>query len=352
MSSDEQSIYQDNQLNLLNIFRVLWTRKLIIIISTIIGIVLAFIVSIYSTQWWESSAEITKPQYSDYAVFISSADQLTTGSNPPESLKSITNIEKNYNSFIDILTSKTNKIDFLQQSNIIKNYLIRDGVKTDIQKDKALDLWAEKIFVKKESLILNKNSYIVTAQANTLNDSFEILNNYIKFTKNKYNLDVLLSLEKFKKTELLNLKKQLDYNIAYTLDIKNLKEKKAQLALNIAEDSGIESPLNNYFEKGSSFNIALGAKALRAEKNVITSLKDLAILNDKITLLSSQLNYLNSVKLSNLENNAFFSYIQTEHKNPNKIAPSKKAFILVFALLFACIGIVVSLVIEMFNKKD
>ncbi|WP_419239786.1 Wzz/FepE/Etk N-terminal domain-containing protein [Photobacterium leiognathi] len=352
MSSNELSIYQDNQINLINILKALWARKLIIISSVIIGVILAFTISVYSSQWWESSAEITKPKYSNYANFIIKVDQLTTGSNHPESLKSITNIDRNYNSFIDTLTSKTNKLSFLKENKIIKKYFIRDGIETDLQKEKALNLWAEKIIVKKESLILNKDSYNISVQANTLDNSFELLHGYIKFTKEKYNKEVLSSLEKFKETELLSLKKQLDYNTAYTLDIKKIKEQKTQLALNIAEKSEIESPLNNYFEKGSSFNIALGAKALRAEKNVITSIEDLGVLNNKITLLESQLNYLNSVSLSNLEDNSFFSYIQTEHKNPNKISPSKKIFIIVFALLFSCLGIVIALVTEIFSKKD
>ncbi|WP_297481053.1 Wzz/FepE/Etk N-terminal domain-containing protein [uncultured Photobacterium sp.] len=351
MSSDELSIYHENQLNIINVFKVFWAKKIIIISSMIFGIILALIIINNSKQWWESSAEITHPQYSNYSGFINYADKINIDKAVVENLNRITNINNNYTSFINLLSSKSNKLAFLQKNKIILDYLNENNIDSEDKITKKLNTLSDDIIVKKKSLILNEHSYTIVVQADDLDNSYSLLNDYIDFTTKIYNDAVSLSLIKYKETELINLQQQLRYNISYTKNIQKVKIQNTQLALNIAEKAGINEPLSNYYEKGSTFNVALGSKALKAENKAIASITDLSVLNGSITQLNSKIKYLENIDGPVLNGNSFFSFIQTAYKNPDHISTSNKVIVLVFALLFICIGMVISLALNIFSTR-
>lgn len=66
----EQSLRSHDEIDLIELFRILWSKKWWIVISTIIFTILAGVYAFAAKEQWTSKAEVVEPQLVDLGDYL------------------------------------------------------------------------------------------------------------------------------------------------------------------------------------------------------------------------------------------------------------------------------------------
>ena len=250
-----QKINETDEVDLIELIRTLWKKKLWIILSAFICTAIAAGYAFTAKEQWTSTAVIVAPRSTElgkllsvraeYARIIGDNDFSTGGLS--NSL---------YGQFKHFLLSNDLKREFLSQSSLIKNYT-KDM--TEEQREDYIENAISKYLVvhgvdpKKEDLTeLDKMGLKVTFSAETPKLAQAVLLDYVNFVNQfvlnqinkEFKLGFNLRLDALKFT-----KNQIEESLteAKTVQVENLDK-----ALNIAKKAGIRD-----FSKGNSNNLSV-----------------------------------------------------------------------------------------------
>lgn len=239
----EISSQRNDEIDLIELFRVLWKKKVWIVLSAFVCTLIAGIYAFTAKEQWTSTAVVVAPRSTDldtllparaeYARIIDDGD-FSTGK-LSDSL---------YGQFKHFLLSNDLKRQFLEQSEWVKNYTKE---MTEEQKRKYIEETVSKYLIvhevdpkKKDLTELDKIGLKLTFSAETPKDAQSVLTEYVSFV-NKYILNQInqefklgfnLRLDALKFT-----KEQIEENLteAKKVQVENLTN-----ALDIAKKAGIK----------------------------------------------------------------------------------------------------------------
>ena len=239
----EVSSQRNDEIDLIELFRVLWKKKVWIVLSAFVCTLIAGIYAFTAKEQWTSTAVVVEPRSTDldtllparaeYARIIDDGD-FSTGK-LSDSL---------YGQFKHFLLSNDLKRQFLEQSEWVKNYTKE---MTEEQKRKYIEETVSKYLIvhevdpkKKDLTELDKIGLKLTFSAETPKDAQSVLTEYVSFV-NKYILNQInqefklgfnLRLDALKFT-----KEQIEENLteAKKVQVENLTN-----ALDIAKKAGIK----------------------------------------------------------------------------------------------------------------
>ena len=239
----EVSSQRNDEIDLIELFRVLWKKKVWIVLSVFVCTLVAGVYAFTTKEQWTSTAIIVAPRTTDlgtllparaeYARIIGDGD-FSTGK-LSDSL---------YGQFKHFLLSNDLKRQFLEQSEWVKNYTKE---MTEEQKRKYIEETVSKYLIvhevdpkKKDLTELDKIGLKLTFSAETPKDAQSVLTEYVSFV-NKYILNQInqefklgfnLRLDALKFT-----KEQIEENLteAKKVQVENLTN-----ALDIAKKAGIK----------------------------------------------------------------------------------------------------------------
>ena len=239
----EVSSQRNDEIDLIELFRVLWKKKVWIVLSAFVCTLIAGIYAFTAKEQWTSTAVVVEPRSTDldtllparaeYARIIDDGD-FSTGK-LSDSL---------YGQFKHFLLSNDLKRQFLEQSEWVKNYTKE---MTEEQKRKYIEETVSKYLIvhevdpkKKDLTELDKIGLKLTFSAETPKDAQSVLTEYVSFV-NKYILNQInqefklgfnLRLDALKFT-----KEQIEENLteAKKVQVENLTN-----ALDIARKAGIK----------------------------------------------------------------------------------------------------------------
>lgn len=239
----EVSSQRNDEIDLIELFRVLWKKKVWIVLSAFVCTLIAGIYAFTAKEQWTSTAVVVAPRSTDldtllparaeYARIIDDGD-FSTGK-LSDSL---------YGQFKHFLLSNDLKRQFLEQSEWVKNYTKE---MTEEQKRKYIEETVSKYLIvhevdpkKKDLTELDKIGLKLTFSAETPKDAQSVLTEYVSFV-NKYILNQInqefklgfnLRLDALKFT-----KEQIEENLteAKKVQVENLTN-----ALDIAKKAGIK----------------------------------------------------------------------------------------------------------------
>ena len=250
-----QKINETDEVDLIELIRTLWKKKLWIILSAFICTAIAAGYAFTAKEQWTSTAVIVAPRSTElgkllsvraeYARIIGDNDFSTGGLS--NSL---------YGQFKHFLLSNDLKREFLSQSSLIKNYT-KDMTEEQLE-DYIEDAISKYLVIhevdpnKKDLTALDKIGLKITFSAETPKLAQAVLLDYVNFVNQfvlnqinkEFKLGFNLRLDALKFT-----KKQIEESLteAKTVQVENLDK-----ALNIAKKAGIRD-----FSKGNSNNLSV-----------------------------------------------------------------------------------------------
>ena len=250
----EVSSQRNDEIDLIELFRVLWKKKVWIVLSAFVCTLIAGIYAFTAKEQWTSTAVVVAPRSTDLSTLLPARAEYARiiGDGDFSAGKLSDSL---YGQFKHFLLSNDLKRQFLEQSEWVKNYTKE---MTEEQKRKYIEETVSKYLIvhevdpkKKDLTELDKIGLKLTFSAETPKDTQSVLTEYVSFV-NKYILNQInqefklgfnLRLDALKFT-----KEQIEENLteAKKVQVENLAN-----ALDIAKKAGIKD-----FSRGNN-NISI-----------------------------------------------------------------------------------------------
>ena len=359
----EVSSQRNDEIDLIELFRVLWKKKLWIVLSAFVCTLIAGVYAFTAKEQWTSTAIVVAPRSTDLGSLLPARAEyariIGDGDFSAEKLS-----DSLYGQFKHFLLSNDLKRQFLEQSEWVKNYtkeMTEDQKRKYIEETVSKYLIVHEVDPKKKDLTeLDKIGLKLTFSAETPKDAQLVLGQYVEFinqyllnqTNQEFKLGFNLRLDALKFA-----KEQIEESLTETktVQVENLTN-----ALNIAKKAGITdfSRGNNnisvpeYMLGDARLNISdseladgtylfmLGEKYLQAQLDIAKNNPVVYPTNyysterqlSKLTKLASQLDSVENVKA--------YYYLSSPDYPVVKDKP-KKALILAIGFI---IGLIISLI--------
>lgn len=339
---------QDDEIDLRELFVALWKGKWIIIACTLVCTLLAIAYALLAKEQWSSSAKIAEPQVSDYSEYqnqvvrfqpifdIYQEDGTVLVS---ESLDGLTDSGKLYDLFLDEFNSSSNKKVFLETSAVFeKDKMQLNNPNDEDALRKLYSDWYKMLSIKADDEKKVDGPYLLTANSETPQDSFNMLNNYIRFIDKKVHQKAFSNLSATIDSKGNELKQQLIMLTKQAQQRLLVEKERSEYALNIAEAAGVSKPLQNFGDK-ELFAINLGSDALRAKVKALEKVKNLSVIEPRLEQLSSK---LDQIKELNIDKNVEFSayrYLDQPEREVSMDKPKRALIAILGLLLGGMIGV-------------
>lgn len=332
------------------LLEMLWKGKVILICSVVFFLFLAFGYIKYSPQLWTSNAVITKPSYKEImplkmevsTLYNVITNNVMTNNDEIDELNQLLSRDNVFKIYINSFASFDNKKQFIKNTLEFKKLN-----KENINRSVYINKLANKINIK--PIIENgekTEKIILEFQAGTAEKSNQYLVEYIKFINNIVRNNVKNDLLSFVNRNKGLLESKISSLNDQTAIKKQVLEKKNHYALEIAQKSQIEKPLENMGNK-QLFPIDLGAKALYEQGKILEKIKDYSIFDSKISLYEAKLKSINTMKINNTGKVEFFTYLKSPEIPIKKDKP-RNVFTLMLGTL---IGFVIGLLLVMIKNR-
>lgn len=348
-SKAPQSLPSPNsdEIDLLELCHGLWQQKWLVAAATMLGTVLAAAVAFTTTPVYEASASILPPQQS-------SISNLNLGLS-----------EAGINSFdvlgVYTLVKRSALSDELRREVFEKLYL--PSLSAEDKKTNRQTLWADfnKIFNVKQSSDKNRPElYLLSIQGEDATLSASWVNEIMQMVEVKTKGQMHANVEA-EVTVKLNAVKQT-ISVLQAAAQKNREDRIVRLreALQVAEAVGLESPRVTAGKTSTDGELAefvdgnlmymRGAKAIRAELDVLESRKNDDPFITELSALRNQINFLERVKFEPADAAVFV--VDSMAETPDKPIKPKKALILVLGVLLGgVLGVFAALIRLMLVKR-
>lgn len=341
---------QDDEFDLSELFAALWKGKWIIIACTFICTALAIAYALMAKEQWSSTAKVTNPQISDYSEYRNQLMQFEPILGDHLELQKLVDSQYLFSIYCDEFNSLTNKREFLKRSLLFKKGLDAIDQNNEQAVLRLYNDWYKLLSMKPSDIKSPNGPQIITMSAGTSKDSFELLDKYMHFIDKKVYLEVMknaLTVINVHKTQLMQSSVLLTQQAKQEL---LLEKKRTEHALHIAKAAGVNKPLQNFGEH-EMFAINLGSDALAAKAEVLTKIKDLAVIEPELDRIN---NKLEQIKLLAIDNNIKFSayrYLDQPERKVSRDKPKRALIAILGFLLGGFIGLSL-VIIYTRNMKD
>ena len=251
----EVSSQRNDEIDLIELFRVLWKKKVWIVLSAFVCTLVAGVYAFTAKEQWTSTAIVVAPRSTDLGSLLPARAEyariIGDGDFSAEKLS-----DSFYGQFKHFLLSNDLKRQFLEQSEWVKNYtkeMTEDQKRKYIEETVSKYLIVHEVDPKKKDLTeLDKIGLKLTFSAETPKDAQLVLGQYVEFinqyllnqTNQEFKLGFNLRLDALKFA-----KEQIEESLTETktVQVENLTN-----ALNIAKKAGIKD-----FSRGNNNNISV-----------------------------------------------------------------------------------------------
>lgn len=238
----EVSSQRNDEIDLIELFRVLWKKKLWIVLSAFVCTLIAGVYAFTAKEQWTSTAIVVASRSTDLGSLLPARAEyariIGDGDFSAEKLS-----DSLYGQFKHFLLSNDLKRQFLEQSEWVKNYtkeMTEDQKRKYIEETVSKYLIVHEVDPKKKDLTeLDKIGLKLTFSAETPKDAQLVLGQYVEFinqyllnqTNQEFKLGFNLRLDALKFA-----KEQIEESLTETktVQVENLTN-----ALNIAKKAGI-----------------------------------------------------------------------------------------------------------------
>lgn len=358
---------QNDEIDLIDLIRALWDKKLWIVLSTFVCTLLAGIYAFTAKEQWTSRAVVIAPQTTELAKTLPvRAEYARITENTEFSATGLAN--SLYEEFSHYLRSNELKRAFLEQSEIVKEYTKemnekqkREYISKVISEFLTLSQHDNK---KKSGSELDGIGLILSFSGETPEYSQSVLSEYVNFVNDyalkqndrefKVNFNLLLDSLNFNKTQI-----EANLNEVKAVQVENLSNalataKKAGVS-EFAQRDSLKVAVPEYLLGDGKLNISdskiadgtylfmLGEKYLQAQLDVAKNAS--VVYPPEYHKINRKLSQLQSLvgKIDNLDGEKAYHYLSDPDYPVNKDKPKRLILLIIGAFLGVILGMIISL---------
>ncbi|HGO5815218.1 TPA: LPS O-antigen chain length determinant protein WzzB [Mannheimia haemolytica] len=233
---------RSDEIDLIEIFRILWDKKWWIVITTFATTLLAGIYAFTAKEQWTSKAVVIAPKVADLGNYLSLRSEYANILNLKEfTTQSVVN--HLFNNFKTSLFSDNMKREFFTKSKWFENYTAESGFDTEEKKQKFLsDILSKYLVITVPDLKKNPNAMgiDISFSAATPSDAQKVLEDYISFVNKSVLMEDKMDFLADIHIILDNLELQKDKMQKDTESIRQVQLENLNNALDIAKSAGIK----------------------------------------------------------------------------------------------------------------
>ncbi len=343
--------YSNDEIDLRELFIVLWKKKLLIIACTIVCTLLAVQYALTAQEWWTAKAKITEPSLTEYKDYYRFTQSLKLALNSNSIINSYTKPSYLLNSYIDLFNTTSVKEEFIANSTTFNDFLAKNNINDEQAKRRSLKDWTDKLVA---SEVKKSDDYTLQAQATSADSSLALLTQYDQLIRSKVmqnaksNINILLTS---RKNELQQQLKQ--YQLMGRVNLAN-DIARSSYSADIARAAGISVPTGGEFNSTGVLSINEGYKALDAKVEALKEIKknDLSVYAPEIIQLQSKLQYIDSIELPGAFNFSMYRYIDEPYEPFTRDKPKRVLIVTLGTLLGFMLGVATALVLHAFRSEN
>ncbi|OTA21290.1 O-antigen chain length determinant [Xenorhabdus beddingii] len=319
---------QEDEIDLFELFTVLFQSKYLIIAISFIFAVVGFGVASFLPQKWTSTAVVVKPGLEEFQPLNNALTNLHVLNLEPKMTE-----ESLYNRFIENYNSRVLREEYLVNTDYFKELLAKNHDLSAQDKRKLI----EQVVNKNISASLPKkdddvDETTLSFSADNSKNAYNLLTGYIRYVssvvrdqmKDELNDMVHQKLEYSQKLYAIDLERIANMR---SVDIERLK-----YAISIANSAGVKRPVSNggaMIKDDPDYSIALGSDALQRKLQITEEIVDPTRID--ADLRNRQL-YIKNLQKVNVDKIDFvpFKFMQEPYEPTSKDSP-KRLLILIGA---------------------
>ncbi|MGJ0622840.1 LPS O-antigen length regulator Wzz(fepE) [Xenorhabdus bovienii] len=320
---------QEDEIDLFELFSVIFRSKYLIIAISFVFAVIGFGIASFLPQKWTSTAAVVKPTLEQFQPLKNALTDLQVLSLDPKVTEASL-----YQRFVENYNSRVLREDYLVSTDYFKALLAKmdDGA---IQGKRKL---IEQVVNKNISISLPKkdnegdDESVLSFSADTAKDSYNLLTGYINFVSSVVRDQVKDELNDMVHQKLVFSQKSYDIDLARIRNMRGVDIERLKYAISIANSAGVKKPVSNggaMIKDDPDYSIALGADALQRKLQITEEITDPTQIDAD---LRNRLLYIENLKLVNIDKIDFepFRYMQQPYEPTAKDSP-KRLLILIGA---------------------
>ncbi|WP_182034778.1 Wzz/FepE/Etk N-terminal domain-containing protein [Vibrio diabolicus] len=335
----KSKLSSNDEIDLAELFKVLWKGRLAIIVSTVLCTVIAALYAFNAQEWWTASVRYIEPSATDNQEV---KDELLKyqplmGDALGKYIASAQMLE----SFNQLVRQSDVKKNFIKQDPIFLHYLKAQSIDLDtLQGKAALKKWSDRItFTSPNPKKTEETEFQLKLTAMSPGASYEMLERYVDYVntllKNQLEQRIVYDL----RSRTNQLQQSIELKTHRALSDLAIKLEQYKVALAIANGANIEKPIEN-FNIGSQFRADLGSKAIFSVLKELGQVKDVTVLDPSIERERYNYTLLEKNKFSLPQETKFISFTSSLEEPLEKDKPKRALIIVLGLLLGGVMGIV------------
>ncbi|MFD0706487.1 LPS O-antigen length regulator Wzz(fepE) [Photorhabdus akhurstii] len=342
---------QDDEIDLFELFSVLFQSKLLIITVTILFAIIGFAAASLMPQKWSSSASVVKPQLEEIQPLKDTLTKLEVLSLQP----SITSSSL-YNNFLNNFNSRVLREEYLINTNYFKNLIAKSDDHSPLEKRKLIEkIVNDNISSSSKAEKDDENGETkLTFSAGTAEDAYNLLNGYIDYVSSVVNEQVKGELSDMVKQKLAYSEGLYAVDLNRVNNVQEANVERLKHALSIANSAGIKKPISSegaMIKDDPDYSIALGADALQRKLQITEEIKDPTLIDAD---LRNRLFYIKALKVLKIDTVNFqpFRYMQAPYEPTAKDSPKRLLILIGSAFIGLILAVVFVLIRHMVRSRQ
>lgn len=349
--------HKEDEIDLFELFNVLWLSKVKIIAISLLFFVATTIYALTAQQWWSSKAVVIPAQLNDFSEYQFQVKQFQPVFDVyqqdgtilvNEELTPLIDNDKLFQQFINSFNSLAHKKAFLLSSEQFQEYLSFNKISDKEDISRTLDKWFEKI----KAVATDKTQddvYTLSLQATTNKSSFALLNSYIAFVSAQVFKDNISNLQAVTQAKENELKQMLTIFEAQAASYIGVEKQRSLLSLDIAKAANLEQPISNITDN-KLFDIQLGSNALQAKVKALDSIDNLGVIDPNIQQIKAKLSLLKTTKINTDISFKTFRFLENVEMPLNRDKPKRAIIVILGTLLGGMLGVAIVLIQHAISK--
>lgn len=331
---------QNDEIDLFELFSVIYKSKFVIIGITLLFAIVGFTVASFLPQKWTSQAAITKPMLDEMKQLRATLTELSL-----VDVDTGVNGSSVYQKFINNYNSRVLREEYLISTDYYKSLLAKMENPTPLDQRKLIEEIVTKDINLKASDSKNSEEEFsgeinLSFTAPTSEEAYDLLSGYIRFISTKVRVEVKDEIDDQIERKLSFAQKAYEMDLERIANARNVNVQRLKYALEIANAAGVKKPISSegaQIKDDPDYSIAMGSDALTSKLAITEAITDPTTVSSDLKNRLYNMKQLEKVKLDELQF-VPFKYMLKPYEPTKKDAP-KRALILVGA---AFVGFILS----------
>ncbi|WP_311754064.1 LPS O-antigen length regulator Wzz(fepE) [Proteus columbae] len=331
---------QNDEIDLFELFSVIYKSKFVIIGITLLFAIVGFTVASFLPQKWTSQAAITKPMLDEMKQLRATLTELSL-----VDVDTGVNGSSVYQKFINNYNSRVLREEYLISTDYYKSLLAKMENPTPLDQRKLIEeIVTKDINLKASDDKKSEDEFSgeinLSFTAPTSEEAYDLLSGYIRFISTKVRMEVKDEIDDQIERKLSFAQKAYEMDLERIANARNVNVQRLKYALEIANAAGVKKPISSegaQIKDDPDYSIAMGSDALTSKLAITEAITDPTTVSSDLKNRLYNMKQLEKVKLDELQF-VPFKYMLKPYEPTKKDAP-KRALILVGA---AFVGFILS----------